>query len=75
MSYVRTLTICLLLVYFVSAAGCHCFDFRENLIYHTKSFQQMLSNNLGARDSMFHKPLTLASVPHPFLFPVVTIKS
>ena len=22
----RTLTICLLLVYFVSAAGCHCFD-------------------------------------------------
>ena len=26
MSYVRTLTICLLLVYFVSAAGCHCFD-------------------------------------------------
>ena len=27
MSYVRTLTICLLLVYFVSVAGCHCFDF------------------------------------------------
>ena len=26
MSYVRTLTTCLLLVYFVSAAGCHCFD-------------------------------------------------
>ena len=26
MSYVRTLTICLVLVYFVSAAGCHCFD-------------------------------------------------
>ena len=29
MSYVRTLTICLLLVYFVSAAGCHCFDLPE----------------------------------------------
>ena len=29
MSYVRALTICLLLVYFVSAAGCHCFDFHE----------------------------------------------
>ena len=26
MSYVRTLTICLLLFYFVSAAGRHCFD-------------------------------------------------
>ena len=26
MSYVRTLTICPLLAYFVSAAGCHCFD-------------------------------------------------
>ena len=26
MSYFRILTICLLLVYFVSAAGCHCFD-------------------------------------------------
>ena len=26
MLYVRTSTICLLLVYFVSAAGCHCFD-------------------------------------------------
>ena len=26
MSYVRALTICLRLVYFVSAAGCHCFD-------------------------------------------------
>ena len=25
-AYVRVLTICLLLVYFVSAAGCHCFD-------------------------------------------------
>ena len=30
MSYVRTLTICLLLVYFVSAAGCHCFDLYGN---------------------------------------------
>ena len=29
MSYVRSLTICLLLVYFVSAAGCHCFDLVE----------------------------------------------
>ena len=27
MPYVRTSTICLLLIYFVSAAGCHCFDF------------------------------------------------
>ena len=26
LSYFRILTICLLLVYFVSAAGCHCFD-------------------------------------------------
>ena len=26
MSYVRAFTICLLLVYFVSAARCHCFD-------------------------------------------------
>ena len=26
LSYVRALTICLLLVYFVSAAGCHCID-------------------------------------------------
>ena len=29
-TYVRALTICLLLVYFVSAAGCHCFDLTEN---------------------------------------------
>ena len=29
MSYVRTLTICLLLVYFVSTAGCHCFDYDD----------------------------------------------
>ena len=27
MLYVRALTICLLLVYFMSAAGCYCFDF------------------------------------------------
>ena len=27
LSYFRVLTICLLLIYFVSAAGCHCFDF------------------------------------------------
>ena len=26
MSYIRALTICLLLVHVVSAAGCHCFD-------------------------------------------------
>ena len=32
MSYVRALTICLLLVYFVSAAGCHCFDFPDRVI-------------------------------------------
>ena len=29
LSYFRILTICLLLVYFVSAAGCHCFDLYE----------------------------------------------
>ena len=29
MSYVRTLAICLLLVYFVGATGCHCFDYDE----------------------------------------------
>ena len=29
LSYLRILTICLLLVYFVSAAGCHCFDLYE----------------------------------------------
>ena len=33
MSYVRTLTICLLLVCFVSAVGCHCFD-----LFHYKKF-------------------------------------
>ena len=27
--YFRVLTICLLLVYFVNAAGCHCFDLFE----------------------------------------------
>ena len=27
MSYFRILTICVLLVYFASAAGCHCFDY------------------------------------------------
>ena len=27
LSYFRVLAICLLLVYFVGAAGCHCFDF------------------------------------------------
>ena len=30
MLYVSTLTICLRLVYFVSAAGCHCVDLKEN---------------------------------------------
>ena len=29
MSYVRILAVCLLLVYFVSAAGCHCFDLQR----------------------------------------------
>ena len=33
MSYVRTLTICLLLVNLVSAAGCHCFDLHMEMIY------------------------------------------
>ena len=37
MSYVRALTICLLLVYFVSAVGCHCFD----LINHRKSREKL----------------------------------
>ena len=37
MSHVRTLTICLLLVYFVSAAGCHCFDHCSN----TYSFEEI----------------------------------
>ena len=27
LSYFRVSTICLLLVYFVSTEGCHCFDF------------------------------------------------
>ena len=29
LSYFRVLTICLLLIYFVSVAGCHCFDLYE----------------------------------------------
>ena len=29
LSYFKVLTICLLLVYFVGAAGCHCFDLYE----------------------------------------------
>ena len=33
LSYFLILTICLLLVYFVSAAGCHCFD-----LYRVQSF-------------------------------------
>ena len=36
MSYVRTLTICFLLVYFVSAAGCHCFDYYSKTIEQNK---------------------------------------
>ena len=30
MLYFRIVTICLLFVYFVSAAGCHCFDVYQN---------------------------------------------
>ena len=30
LSYFKALTICLLLVYFVSAAGCHCFEFHTD---------------------------------------------
>ena len=34
----RVLTICLLLVYFVSAAGCHCFDlYTERLFWELKA--------------------------------------
>ena len=35
MSCVRTLNICLLLVYFVSAAGCHCFDLKCQSCLHS----------------------------------------
>ena len=31
LSYFRVLTICFLLVYFVSAVGCHCFDYMSFL--------------------------------------------
>ena len=33
LSYFRIFTICLLLVYFVSAAGCHCFDLSTWMTY------------------------------------------
>ena len=36
MSYVRTLAICLLLVCFVGAAGCHCFDLSSGLAKNDK---------------------------------------
>ena len=35
-SYFRASTICLLLVYFVSAAGCHCFDLSVYWCYSSK---------------------------------------
>ena len=41
MSYVRTLTICLLLVYFVSAAGCHCFDLCRRAILGYEGFPEV----------------------------------
>ena len=41
--YIKDLTICLLLVYFVSAAGCHCFD-----------LYKMLSENIGETPELFH---------------------
>ena len=44
--YFRILTICLLLVYFVSAAGCHCFDF--DLYY--KCASQVLHILIGIVD-------------------------
>ena len=31
--YFLFLSFCLLLVYFVSAAGCHCFDSKDSLYY------------------------------------------
>ena len=48
MSYVRTLTICLLLFYFVSAAGCHCFDLyrKVRILKEWKSTQSQQSISL-----------------------------
>ena len=50
MSYVRALTICLLLVYFVSAAGCHCFDTIMALLSRTSLNTKMESFYPEARD-------------------------
>ena len=41
MSYVRLLTICLLSVYFVGAAGCHCFEIYKKVF----SLKKLLSYN------------------------------
>ena len=47
MSYVRTLAICLLLVYFVGAAGCYCFDLQK------KSIMKVLTAKILMRLSVF----------------------
>ena len=50
LSYFRILTICLLLVYFVSAAGCHCFDLPyihvEYYLCHTLDCQSIQSDKV-----------------------------
>ena len=54
MSYVRTLTICLLLVYFVSAAGCHCFDFHSNILHDQYCILHLLLLLLSLTNYLLH---------------------
>ena len=51
MSYVRTLAICLLLVYFVGAAGCHCFDLTDfpQLKKYSRLFAMFLKEDGAAK--------------------------
>ena len=65
MSYVGALAICLLLVYFVGAAGCHCFDYNrkvqiywENKLHHSMKFLFILIQHLeGSSEKILAKPV------------------
>ena len=67
-SYVRVLTIYLLLVYFVSAAGCHCFDLGIREKVNTGEFVFSFVKGMACLTVLFFNNQEIFTVCFPNLY-------
>ena len=72
MLYVGALTICLLSVYFVSAAGCHCFEYNIDLCMFGLLVTFSNKQSVGSPFTHIAQDTTLKTITYKFYVEILT---